>query len=388
MFLTLITFIIILGLMVLVHELGHFITAKRAGVKVEEFGFCLPPRVIGIYKDKNNKWKVAGPKTKETPTTIYSLNWIPLGGFVKIKGEQGEGAGEEDSFITKGPGRRAWILSSGVLMNVVLAMVLLAIGFYIGLPQLVDDQDLYGAEISDEKIQIVEVIDRLPAQKEGAQMGDTLVSIDGQKFNEIENIQNYVDEKIGQEIIIVLSRGQEEITKTMVPELNPETGRAGLGVGLVKIAMVSYPWYLAIWQGIITTIVLFKVIIIAFYELFRNLIISKEVVVDVAGPVGIAVLTGQVARLGFVYILQFAALLSLNLAIINFAPFPALDGGRVLFILIEKIRGKAVDQRVENFAHNLGFVLLMLLIVVITFRDVSKVSTKFVGFLDYIKGIF
>lgn len=388
MLLTLITFIIVLGLLVFVHELGHFITAKRAGVKVEEFGFGFPPRIFGFYKDENKRWKIAHAKTKEAPSTIYSLNWVPLGGFVKIKGEQGEGAEDPDSFVNKSPGQRVWILSSGVLMNAVLAVVLLAIGFYVGLPQIVDGQDLKGARISESKIQIVEVIDRLPAQKEGVQLGDTLITIDGITFSEIEEIQDYVDDKINQEVTVVLSRDKEKITKTIIPELNPETGRAGLGVALVKTATVSYPWYLAIWQGFLLTLFLFKAIILAFYELFKNLLVSKEVVVDVAGPVGIAVLTGQVARLGIIYILQFTALLSINLAIINFAPFPALDGGRVLFIIIEKIRGKAVDQKIENFAHNLGFALLMFLILIITFRDVSKISTGFVNFIDYLKGLF
>jgi len=387
MILTIITFIIILGLLVFVHELGHFVTAKRAGIKVEEFGFGFPPRFIGVYK-YNDKWRVVGAKNKEVPTTIYSLNFLPLGGFVKIKGEQGERAYDSDSFASKSPGRRIWVLSSGVLMNVVLAVFLLSFGFLIGLPQLIEDKNIPQAKIRDEKIQVIEVIDRLPAQRHGVQMGDTLVSIDSITFKEIKNIQDYIDGKIDQELEVSISRGDEVITQKMTPEINPETGRAGIGVALVKTGLVSYPWYLAIWQGFLATMFLIKAIVVAFYELIRNLIISRDVVVDVAGPVGIAVLTGQVAKLGFIYVLQFTALLSLNLAIINFAPFPALDGGRVLFIIIEKIRGKAVNQKIENVAHNLGFALLMLLILFVTFRDVSKISSKFINFLDYIKGIF
>ena len=185
MFLTLITFIFILGLLVFVHELGHFVTAKRAGVKIEEFGFGFPPRAFGFYKDENNKWKLATAKTKDAPTTVYSLNWVPLGGFVKIKGEDGSSTSDEDSFASKSPGKRAWIISAGVLMNMILAAVLLSIGFYAGLPQLLEDQNLAGAKITEEKIRVVEVIERLPAQKYGVQMGDTLVSLDGEKFNDI-----------------------------------------------------------------------------------------------------------------------------------------------------------------------------------------------------------
>jgi len=367
--------------------MGHFVTAKRAGVRVDEFGFGLPPRLFGIYR-VDGKWKIATRKTKETQNTIYSINWLPLGGFVKIKGEGGELATDEDSLAAKSAGRRAWVISSGVVMNVVLAMVLLSIGYYVGLPQIIDNHEIKGAKISEGKVQVIEVVDRLPAQKEGVQMGDTFVSIDGIEFMEIEEIQEYLDSKLAQEISLVISRGDEQISKVLTPEINPETERAGIGVAIVKTATVSYPIHLAIWQGITTTFYLMKAIIVAFYELFRNLLVSKNVVVDVAGPVGIAVLTGQVARLGIIYILQFAALLSLNLAIINFAPFPALDGGRLLFIIIEKIRGKAINQKIENLIHNLGFSLLLLLILFVTFRDISKLSNGFANLVNYVKDIF
>ncbi|RJR32115.1 RIP metalloprotease RseP [Candidatus Parcubacteria bacterium] len=382
---TLIVFILILGLLVLVHELGHFVTAKRAGVKVDEFGFGFPPRIIGFYKD-NNRWRIAGPKTVQKESTIYSLNWVPLGGFVKIKGEQGEAAAEEDSFAHKGAAKRAWILSSGVLMNVILAVFLLSAGYYIGLPQILDENNLGQAKISEKKIQIVEVVDRLPAQKEGVQIGDTIITIDGNIFSAVTEIQSYLDSKAGQEVIFEVKREEQIITKKIVPQMM-ETGKAGIGVALVETALVSYPWYLALAHGFLTTLILAKAIIVAFFSLFKDLITSQKVMVDVAGPVGIAVLTGQVAKMGFIYILQFTALLSLNLAIINFAPFPALDGGRVLFIIIEKIKGRPVNQKVENFFHNLGFVLLMFLILLVTFRDISKISDIFSRIGNYIKNI-
>jgi len=141
---------------------------------------------------------------------------------------------------------------------------------------------------------------------------------------------------------------------------------------------------LAIWKGVESTVFFTGEVVFAFYELIKNLIISQKVSVDLSGPVGIAVLTGQVARMGFVYLLQFTAMLSINLAVINFLPFPALDGGRILFLVIEKIRRRPVSQKIENLVHNIGFGLLMLLVLLVTYRDVIKFSDKFVGLWDRI----
>ena len=141
--------------------------------------------------------------------------------------------------------------------------------------------------------------------------------------------------------------------------------------------MVKYPWHLAIAEGIKTTIVLTWLIMVAFYELIKGLFVGQGVSADLAGPVGIAVITGQVARMGFVYILQFTALLSINLAIINFLPIPALDGGRVLFLIIEKFKGSPVKKEIETAIHNIGFSLLMLLVLIVTFRDVARFGDKF-----------
>lgn len=389
MLLTLITFIIILGLLVFVHEAGHFIVAKRAGVKVEEFGFGFPPRLAGVFKNpETGRWQLVGRKRKYAPTTIYSLNWIPLGGFVKIKGEQGEDADDADSFAHKSVGKRIWIISAGVLMNVALAFILISFGFMIGLPQVLDEQIPAAARVRAEKIQIADVLIGLPAQKQNLQLGDTIVGIDGQQFSEVEAIQNYLANRAGQTVTVQLRRGQEVVEKEMSTEIVPETGRAGIGVALVKTGIVSLPIHLAIWQGGLTTLFLLKEIVFAFGALIKNLIVSQAVVVELSGPVGIAVLTNQVAHLGFIYILQFAALLSLNLAIINFAPFPALDGGRVLFLIIEKLRGRPINQKIEATIHNIGFILLMLLVLAVTYRDVFKFSDKFGKLWGMVTGMF
>jgi len=367
MLVTLIVFIFILGLLVFVHELGHFVAARKNGVKVEEFGFGFPPRMFGIKRGE----------------TIYSLNWIPLGGFVKIKGEAGENRDDADSFAHKKIWQRALILASGVLMNFILAAVLLSFGFMIGLPQAIDGENGY-ARIRDAKIQITQVLDGTPAKEAKIETGDTLLSIDGEKIEEVSRMQDYVAEKIGIPVKMVFDRNGNEIEKEVTPVFLPETGRGGIGVGLLKSGIVSYSWYLSLWKGAEATASFTGNVIIAFYELIKNLIVAQKVSVDLSGPVGIAVLTGQVARMGFIYLLQFTAMLSINLAVINFLPFPALDGGRIIFLIIEKIRRRPVSQKIENLVHNIGFGMLMVLILLVTYRDVAKFSDKFVGLWERI----
>ncbi len=424
MWLTIIVFILVLGLLVFVHEFGHFITAKRSGVRVEEFALGFPPKIAGIKKGE----------------TTYSVNALPIGGFVRIKGEDGMGTLykiEEDlenigdmekaerhkkldemamllseveeidmkafgkksesekiiflkerikdnlndprSFINKPIWDRALILSAGVAMNVVLAMVLFSIGFMIGLPQALDEGGMEGsAEIRDRKIQIVQVMKDTPAEAAEVERGDVILSIDGMAYSQEQPLIEYINSKEGQPVNFKFKRLDEEIQKEITPVLLEDTGKGGIGIGLVQTGIVRFPWYKAVYKGTVMTFSLIKYIVVAFYNMIKDLIISREVAVEVSGPVGIAVITGQVARMGFIYILQFAAMLSLNLAVLNFLPLPALDGGRVLFLLIEAIRRKPVNRKIENALHNAGFALLMLLVVAVTFKDIFRFSDKFV----------
>src|SRR3989344_1577464 len=390
MLLTLITFILVLGILVFVHELGHFFVARKSGVFVEEFGFGLPPRIFGFYKDKETKkWKYAGAKTDKIPTTIYSLNWIPLGGFVKIKGEQGENTEDSDSFAHKSITKKILILSAGVTMNVILTVFLLFIGYLVGLPrELNDSEQIPWAKISNETIYKNDIAKGYPAEKAGIRAGDMVDRIDGKNFTKITDLQNYIDEKSGTPIELELKRENAILKFSVTPQKDEKLNKSVIGVMLSRMGFVSYPWYIAIWESIKTTLFLIKEIIFAFYNLFTNLLISHTVSVALSGPVGIAVITGQVARMGLIYILQFTALLSLNLAIINFLPLPALDGGRVMFLIIEKIRGKSINARVEAMVHNIGLYLLFLLVLFITFNDIMRFSDKFIYLWDRITHIF
>lgn len=378
MFLTIITFIIILGILVFAHELGHFLVARKLGVKAEEFGFGFPPRIFGFYQDTNGEWEkvLGGKEVNDAPGTVYSINWFPLGGFVKIKGESGENGTEQDSFASRKIWQRASILSAGVIMNIVLAAILISFGFMIGMPQVIDDLS-YGARVTDKKIQVMDVLPASRAEVAGIKLGDAILDINSIHFASVAELQKFVDERIGQELKYKIRRGQEELIFNIVPEKLEETGRGGVGIAISEIGLVKYPFYIAIWEGIKSTIVITWAIIVAFFGLLKGIILGQGISADLAGPVGIAALTGQVARLGFVYILQFAAILSINLAIINFLPIPALDGGRVLFLAIEKAKGRPVRRELENIIHNIGFALLMLLVLLVTFRDVTKLSGWF-----------
>ena len=352
---TIAVFILVLLLLVLVHELGHFLTARRLGVAVEEFAFGFPPRLTSF---------------KRGPTT-YVVNWLPLGGYVKLKGEHGDDSLAPDSFAAQPAWRRAIILVAGVAMNVLLCLVLLTGGLMAGLPTILEPSQVSQAKAV--KIQIIDVLPNSPADQAGIKLGDEVQKLNNQRFVTVPEMQNYIAAQAGQTIDITLARGSEIIKTALRPQVLPESkGRVALGVSLVQTGIVAYPWYEAIGRGAVATYNLTIEIGRGFGQLFKNLIVNRQVPKDIAGPVGIAVMTGQVADLGWIYVLQFAALLSLNLAFINLLPFPALDGGRLLFVIIEKLRGKPNNQMIEAVVHNIGFMVLMLLVVVITYQDLMR----------------
>ena len=373
MFIAIIVFILILGLLILVHELGHFITARIFGVKAEEFGFGYPPRIFGWVKTDDDKRKFVGRKTdsREYKHTVWSLNWFPLGGFVQIKGQDGEGKNEPDSFASKSVWQRFIMLFAGVFMNFLLCAILLSVGLASGLPTLVDDEPAANLNYREAKVQIISILPDSPASQADLKVGDVVISIDDNLINKIAEVQDKIASKENQPTFIKIARGDEELIKEITPLALGEGDRAMIGVGLAKTAIVSYPWYISIYKGFQITATLTLTIVKAFGQIIGNIFTHGKVGIEVAGPVGIAVMTGQVAKLGWIYLLQFAALLSINLAIINLFPIPALDGGRILFLLIEKIKGSPVNQKVEGMIHQIGFILLMILILLVTFKDVK-----------------
>lgn len=377
MFLTIIVFILILGLLIFVHEFGHFIMAKRAGIKVEEFGFGFPPKIFGIKKGE----------------TVYSLNLFPIGGFVRIYGEMGLDSerarqkkgkpkkskkqpkkDKERAFYNKPVKTRAKITAAGVIMNLFLAAFILGIGHWLGLPTIIEDNE--AIDSAKARIQVTQVSFDSPAAQVGIKIGDTIkqltISNKQLTINKVKEVQEFVKAHKGEEITVVIQRGDEILEKTLIPRVSPPPGEESLGIGLARTSIVSYPWYRALIMGIVSTVNLIWAMITILADLLWRLVATGHLAVEVAGPVGIFSLTGQAAQLGFIYILQLTALLSINLAIINLLPFPALDGGRLLFLAIEKIKGSPVSQKIERIAHTTGFVILVLLMIAITWRDMVR----------------
>lgn len=378
MIVTIIIFIAVLSLLVFVHELGHFLVAKRSGMGVHEFGFGFPPRLVGLQK-RNGKWRVIWGKEETTvDETVYSINAIPLGGFVKIMGEDNDEGNDPRSFTKKSFLARFFTLSAGVIMNVLAAWVIFSIGFMIGLPVAVNELSELpsGAQYNEQKILIGGIKPDSPAMNAGLLSSDVILSVDSQQITDISSLQSYIGSKRGQEIIFEIQRLNEtkQIPVQVSADRDPSQGLVGIGLGYYGI--LSLNPIAAIFEGGKTTYNQLSAILTGLYDVFT----TSEGVKAIGGPVKIAQLTGQVVDLGILPLLQFTAFLSLNLAILNSLPFPALDGGRMLFLIIEKLRGKPNNQKVEQYANAIGFMALLLLMFVITVRDVSQ--------LDSIKNLF
>ncbi len=352
---TILIFLIIFSVLVFAHEFGHFIVAKKQGITVHEFGFGFPPCLF------SKQWR----------GTLYSLNALPLGGFVRIKGEEGEDADAPDSFIGRSVLSRASVIAAGVVCNVLLGWLLLTIGFLSGVPQVID-QTVPEQYVRSRSIVIESILPHAPATTVDVRVGDAITAIDGNPIARITDLQSALADRDGKETVVTLKREKEMIDRTITPRYVDEAKRVGIGVGLDEIGVVRYPFFAALWQGVATTGFILKETVIAFGGMARDLIVSQKVSVDVSGPIGIAVLTGKVARQGFIHLLQFAAILSLNLAIVNVLPIPALDGGRLFLLCLETIRRKALAKTTEMLLHRTGFILLLLLVALVTYRDVLK----------------
>jgi len=224
----------------------------------------------------------------------------------------------------------------------------------------------------------------MPAVKADLKAGDIIIKIATIDNPRLKQMQDYVDQNKDKELAVVVKRGDEMISKTIKPMVYQDTGKGGLGVTITEVGIIKYPWYKAIYKGFIITGLYLKEIVVGFYLIIKGLISGAGAGAAVSGPVGIAVMTGQIARMGLSYVLSFTAILSLNLAIINILPIPALDGGRLLFLVIGKIFRRQLSMKFEQLAHTIGFALLMLLVVVVTVKDLSRFRGVFSGLINKI----
>ena len=340
---TIVIFILVLGVLVL----------------VQEFGFGFPPRVLG----------------KKFGETLYSINLFPLGGFVRIFGEQGEGENDAASFVSHPIWQRIVIIAAGVFMNVVLAWVLFSLGHVIGMPSVGGDNLV----VENPQITIIGIAAGSPAENAELTFGNVIKKIEAggatlEPQNTDELIQ-FVNAHKGEALSLEIqssAAGEEAKTITVVSRASPPSGEGPLGIALADIGIAKSPWYLAPWRGLQSLWFSVQATFGAFVGLFQSAVQHGKIPEGVSGPLGLFVLTGQAERLGISYFIQFIALLSVNLAILNAVPFPALDGGRILFLAIEKIRGRPVHISYERATHAIGFVLLLALILVISYRDVQR----------------
>ncbi|MDP2855591.1 MAG: site-2 protease family protein [bacterium] len=353
-----ILFVFCLGFLIFIHELGHFLAAKKSGIKVEEFGLGYPPRIWG-FKKKG---------------TIYSINALPFGGFVKILGEDGKKKDNKKSFASRKPFIRIKILAAGIAVNLIFGTLLLGIGYFVGLPVAVDENNI--AKVKDINLSILSVSSGSPADNAGVKSGDVVLKVmaGAEEASQLisEDFQNFVKSHQGKELTLVLARGKNILEKKLTGRLNPPEGQGSLGVMIGEVGTLHYSWWQSIIYGVKDGIRVFLNIFVILFYLIKGLFTQNHLAGSLVGPVGIAVLGGQTVKLGLGYALQFLAGLSVNLAAINLIPFPGLDGSRILFVIIEKLKGKPVSIRMENLVHSLGFATLILLTIIITTKDIIR----------------
>ncbi|OJI09121.1 MAG: hypothetical protein COV08_02095 [Candidatus Vogelbacteria bacterium CG10_big_fil_rev_8_21_14_0_10_49_38] len=367
---TLFLFFVILAVLILAHELGHFLAAKWGGIRVDEFGLGLPPRIFGFKRGE----------------TLYSLNWLPFGGFVKIFGEDiteeaAIGSERERSLINKPKWLQAVVLSAGVFFNLVLAWILISFNLVAGLPVATTGLPA-GLRLEDQALVVSVVLPESPAARAGLIPGDKLISLTaGQNSVEdlsAERVSDFVKSRSGQKIAVTYERTVKEtgagiFTATVVPEVKDDNKEALIGIAMGEVGLAKATWWQAPFYGLYFSGRLIGDTLAGFKFFFSMLITdSRGALSAVSGPIGIYGLVGDASQLGLVYLLNFVALISINLAVLNLLPFPALDGGRLLFVLIEAVTRRAIKPIVANAFNLIGFVLLILLMFVIAASDILK----------------
>lgn len=347
---SILAFIIAIFVLVLVHELGHFIAAKLNGVKVEEFGIGFPPSFLKIKYGE----------------TTYSLNLIPLGGFVKVYGEEEEVKKEKNkAFVYKKPWQKLTILLAGVLGNFLLGWALISYLFTQGVP------------VPTNKVIIEKVEKSSPAFKSGLKKGDIVKAIiydsKKEKITDIKKMLEIVDKNKGKPIILEIERNGKIIKIKVVPRKNPPKGQGALGVVITSYEIKKYSWMQAPIKGLVESFNITSKIVAGVVKGIVELFSFEKSTIQVTGPVGIAKLTSEAIKLGKNAFLEFLALLSLNLAVVNLLPFPALDGGRAIMVAYEWITKKRINKNLEKNLNLIGFAILILLVIIITIYDIKRV---------------
>lgn len=363
---SILVFLVVLSVLILIHEFGHFIVARRAGIWVEEFGFGLPPRLFG----------------KKIGETIYSVNWLPFGGFVRLHGEQDEGGvtDKKRAFLFRDKRTRVGVIVAGVVMNFLLAIVAFAIVYsFSGIPK------------DTHKLRIVDVSPGSPAQSSGIVVGDVISKVGGEDVDSTESFIGKVNLQKGKTTSFEVQRSvngeMSTLRLSITPRQNPPEGEGALGVTITTTEIYFPPvWarpFYGVYYGFKEAIFWGQTIAVGLWTIIGGL--SKgQVPQGISGPVGIFAVTTEAARNGILTLVNFVGVLSVNLAILNILPFPALDGGRLFFIGLESVIGKKVVPRVEAVIHTVGMLFLLALLLAITVGDIKHLIAAggVGGFLD------
>ncbi|HHY38949.1 MAG TPA: RIP metalloprotease RseP [Clostridia bacterium] len=336
--------VIVLGILILAHELGHFIVAKRVGIKVEEFSIGFGPKIVSLREGE----------------TLYSIRLLPIGGFVKMAGTNPDVDDMADprGFNKKSVPARMAVIGAGPFTNLIIASLLFAIMFGV-------------LGIQRPSLKIMEVLPGTPAALAGLKEGDEIKALGGERLSDWEELVERVSASKGKELTVVVRRNGLEKELEVTPEANPaDPSRGFIGITPRFVTVKSGPVE-SLKQGIMYT---FGVSFMFIKGLFAMLL--GRIPADVAGPVGIAKILGDAAKAGIRNLLYLVGLLSANLGILNLLPFPALDGSRLVFLGIEGVRQRPVDPEKENLIHFIGFTLLMLLALLVTYRDILRISAS------------
>ena len=354
MFLTILLAFISLMILISLHELGHFLTAKKFGVKVEEFGFGYPPRLFG----------------KKIGETLYSINLFPFGAFVRIP--------EDSCFSEKPLWQRILVIFNGALSFWIVAIILFSVVFAIGAPTMIEDSEM---NVPDIKVLITSVSTNSPASMIGLKAGDAIISLSSEtaelKGNKVKEIQDLIVENKGREITLIIKRGDKIFSATATPRISPPAGEGALGIGLARVGLKTQPVYLSLFEGVKATFNMTRVVIVAYANAVISLFRRVPTGIQLSGPIGIVGLLSQGIGMGIGYFLQMIGMLSINVAIINLLPIPAFDGGKLMFLFIEGIRKKPVSQKIEERITAVFFISLIILMVFVTIKDIRNFKQFF-----------
>lgn len=357
---SIIIFLLMLTLLVFVHELGHFLFAKKNGIRVDEFAIGFPPKIFSFTKGE----------------TKYSLNIVPLGGYVKIFGENPDdesiaGPDKERSFVNKSKKVQALVLFGGILFNILFAFVLFSASYMIGVTGLPQD------ERQTPRLYVTDIVKDSPAEKSGLIKGDMILSLkEGESVvSEItpDVVRKIVGASEGKPVDLTILRNNESLQVSVVPEKGVATNNSyAIGIQMVELSNLKLGFFASIAKGAEMTMLVTKETVVGILSFLKNVVTFNADFKSVSGPVGIAGLVGEASHFGFGYLISFAALISINLAVINLIPFPALDGGRLLFVAIEAIIKRPLNPKIANTVNAIGFILLLTLMVFVTISDVKR----------------